>query len=91
MNFHENYRQFNVDDNLQDPQVLAETYTSSEFPSGDSVINATRAFLAQELSTDRLVRSTLRQFAERTATVSVFCTERGKAEIDESHEYYVSA
>ena len=89
-NFHDNYRIHNVEDHPEDPLSLAEQYKCGEFPTADAVIRATRLLLAQELSTDILVRSTLRDFVERTATISVSPTERGKMEMDEFHDYYVA-
>lgn len=70
------------------PIDLAAQFVSPEFNSVTAVIHAARVVLSQEIVTNLLVRSGMRQLMLSVATVRVTPTQRGKAEIDEMHEYY---
>jgi transcriptional accessory protein Tex/SPT6 len=79
-----------VDDDERDPETLAEDYKCPEFSTTFSVLGAARVMIAGEISTCLPVRSWLREIVRLSAVVNVVPTERGKTEIDEAHEYYVS-
>jgi transcription elongation factor SPT6 len=90
-NLHEKYRQYIPEDPSEDPKTAALAFRSAEFGSSEAVLSATRAMLAQELATEPSVRSTLRMTAWSQAGVNIVPTDRGRAEIDASHPFYVRA
>ncbi|KAG0135967.1 putative transcription elongation factor spt6 [Tuber indicum] len=71
------------------PHVISDQYTDDpEFPTGESVLQAAKLMLAEELFTNPTLRRSMRDKWFTRGTIHVNVTEKGVRQIDEQHQYY---
>ncbi|KAI2605890.1 transcription elongation factor Spt6 [Hypoxylon fragiforme] len=76
------------DDEQNLPIDLADSFTDSDFPTGDQVLSQARSMYAEELFMSPRMRKHFRLNYYMTGEISCHRTEKGLRRIDESHPYY---
>jgi len=72
------------------PHAISDQYIDDpEFPTGESVLQAAKLMLAEELFTNPTLRRSMRDKWFMRGIIHVNVTEKGVRQIDEQHQYYV--
>ena len=78
-----------MEDDTEEPEKAAEAYVCAHFPNARAVLKGVQHYMIAQLGTEPGVRTLINDLFIRASFVNVSPTEKGKAEIDEQHEYYV--
>ncbi len=78
-----------VEDDVDEPEKAAEAFVSAHFPNARAVLKGVQHYMTAQLGSEPGFRQVINDVFQRASFVTVRPTERGKAEIDELHEYYV--
>ena len=77
------------EDHHELPLAAAEKFTSSRFPTADSVLDAARNLISHEISVNPTLRAFLRRIFMADAVITVTATDKGMKEIQPGHPHYV--
>jgi transcription elongation factor SPT6 len=71
------------------PSDAAMNFTGPMYPSVDSVLEATRNLLAQQIAAHPEFRHFVREIYRSDSVVTIVPTKRGITDIERTHPYYV--
>ncbi|RLN50203.1 hypothetical protein BBJ29_000482 [Phytophthora kernoviae] len=69
----------------ESPGVLAQKYTTKEFPDPDDVMKGARHIAASKVAAEPNVRKCIRELYRQNAVLNTEATAKGREEIDEFH------
>ncbi|KAG6613482.1 Transcription elongation factor SPT6 [Phytophthora cinnamomi] len=69
----------------ESPGVLAQKYTTKEFPTVDDVMKGARHIAASKVAAEPNVRKCIRELYRQNAILSTEATAKGREEVDEFH------
>ncbi|CAI5714752.1 unnamed protein product [Peronospora destructor] len=69
----------------ESPGILAQKYTTKEFPTVDDVMKGARHIAASKVAAEPNVRKRIRELYRQNAVLSTEATAKGREEVDEFH------